>query len=141
MRAMSRARSTSAAMRAVASMCSHGVVGAFVGIGIGGGSVSSRKTRRNCMAAPLMRCRLRRPAQESVDDPAQVEQIIEPAKSVGSWAGDRRLRIPISPSGRNERTGAVRQDNENKAHAALSDAVNYRKRLTLKRVSLTRNDH
>jgi len=38
------------------------------------------------------------------DDPAQLEQIIKPAETVGdpgSW-GRRRLPIPICPGGRNE---------------------------------------
>src|SRR5215467_5393020 len=101
MRAISRARSSSAAMRAVSSRFFHGVVGEFVGIELGVGSVSSRKTRRNCMAAaPLRRRRLRRSAQESVDDPAQVEQIVEPAEIVGNL-GSWGLRYPISPGGRN----------------------------------------
>jgi hypothetical protein len=43
----------------------------FVGVGgLGGGSVSSRKARCNCMAAPLMRRRLRGSAKESVDERA-----------------------------------------------------------------------
>jgi hypothetical protein len=91
------------------SICSHD--GWFVGVvGFGGGSVSSRNARRNCMAAPLMRRRLRGPAEESLDERAQAEQIIKSAEIVGnmgSWGGTR-LRFPISPGGRNERAGAVR---------------------------------
>src|SRR6516165_4794060 len=107
MDAMSRARTSSAGIRAAST-----IVGA---VGLGGGSVSSRNARCNCMAASLMRRRLRGPAEESVDDLAQQEQITEPAEivgNVGSW-GRARLRIPISPGGRNERAGAVRQYSEN----------------------------
>jgi hypothetical protein len=100
------------------------------------------------MAAPLMRRRLRRPAQESIDDLAQMEQITEPAEIVGNvgiCAGGRRSRrlvcVPISPRGRNERAGAVRQDHENETHATASNAVNYRKRAALKRVTLARYNH
>src|SRR5258705_1700076 len=107
---MSRARNSSAAIRAASSICSHD--GAFVGVvGFAGGSISSRNARCNCMAAPLMRRRLRGPAEESLDERAQAEQIIKPAElvgNVGSWGGAARLRIPISPGGRNERAGAVR---------------------------------
>src|SRR5215470_12489572 len=141
---MSRARSSSAAKRAASSICSHGVLGEFVGIELGCGSVSSRKTRRNCMVAPLVRRRLSRSAQESVDDPAQVEQIIEPAEivgNVGSWVSELRLRIPISPGGRNERAGAVWQDRKNERHAAPADACNYCKRSALEWVPLARNHH
>jgi hypothetical protein len=97
------------------------------------------------MAAPLMRCRLRGSAKESVDERAQAEQIIKPAEivgNVGSWRADlRRLRIPISPGNRNERAGTVRQDHENQTHAAAPNAVNYRKRSALKWVPLARNHH
>ena len=96
------------------------------------------------MAASLMRRRLGGPAEESVDDLAQPEQITEPAEIVGNGgicAGARRLQIPISPGSRNERASAVRQCNENEPHAASADAVNYRKRPTLKWVSLARNYH
>ena len=95
------------------------------------------------MAAPLMRRRLRRPAEESVDERAQAEQIIKPAEIVGnveSWGG-ARLSFPISPDCRNERPSAVRQDDENKTHTTPADAVNYRKRATLKWVPLARNHH
>ena len=95
-----------------------------------------------------MRRRLRWPAQESVDDRAQVEQITEPAEIVGNVGicpGARPFRwslgIPISPGDRNERAGAVRQDNENETHPASPNAVNYRKRSALKRVMLARNHH
>jgi len=60
------------------------------------------------MAAPLMRRRLRGPAEESVDECAQVEQIIQPAEIVGNVERWGRLCIPISPGDRNERAGAVR---------------------------------
>src|SRR5262249_44384008 len=136
---MRRARSSSAAIRAAPSICSHG--GGFVGaVGLGRcGSVSSRKARWNCMAS-LMRRRLRGSAEESVDERAQAEQIIKPAEIVGnveSWG----LSFPISPDCRNERASAVRQDDENKTHATSADAVNYRKRAALKWVPLARNHH
>jgi hypothetical protein len=62
--------------------------------------------KRNCIAASLVWRRLSRPAQESVDDRAQVEQLIEPAEIVGKVRIRRNFRgllsIPISPSDRNE---------------------------------------
>src|SRR5215831_2525188 len=142
MLAMRRARSSSADIRAASSICSHR--GTIVGaVGLGCGSVSSRNARCNCMAASLMRRRLRGPAEESVDERAQAEQIIKPAQivgNVGSW-GRAWLRIPISPGGRNERAGAVRQYNENETNPASADAVDYRKRAALKWVTLARNHH
>src|SRR5262245_37423926 len=106
MDAISRARSSSAAIRAASSICCHD--GRFVGvIGFGGGSVSLRNARCNCMAAPLMRRRLRGPAEESLDERAQAEQIIKSAEIMGNVGslGGARFRIPISPRGRNERAG------------------------------------
>jgi len=94
------------------------------------------------MAAPLMRRRLRRPAEESVEERAQAEQIIKPAEIVGnveSWGA--RLYIPISPGCRNERAGAVRQYNKNKTHAASADTGDHRKRSALKWVPLAHNHH
>src|SRR5215468_5212110 len=141
MDAMSRARTSSAVIRAASSICSHG--GTIVGaVGLGG-SDSSRNARCNCMAASLMRRRLRGPAEEGVDERAQAKQIIEPAEivgNVGSWGG-ARLHIPIRPGGRNERAGAVRQCNENETYPAPPDAVDYRKRAALKWVTLARNHH
>jgi len=95
------------------------------------------------MAASLMRRRLRGPAQESVDDLAQHEQITKPAEIVGNVgsSGRARLRIPISPGGRDERACAVRQYNENETYSAPPDAVNYRKRAALKWVTPARNHH
>src|SRR5262249_60584563 len=118
MDAMSRARSSSATVRAPSSICSHG--GGFAGVVGLDGSVSWRNARCNCMAAPLMRRRLRGPAQESVDDLAQHEQITKPAEIVGNVgsSGRARLRIPISPGGRDERACAVRQYNENETYSA-----------------------
>jgi hypothetical protein len=144
MDAMSRAMSSSAAIRATSSICSHG--GGFVGVfGLGGGSVSSRNARCNCMAAPLMRRRLRGPAEESVDERAQAEQIIKPAEivgNVGSWGAELpRLRIPISPGSRDERAGAVWQDRKNETHATSADTGDYCKRSALKWVPLARNHH
>jgi hypothetical protein len=95
------------------------------------------------MAAPLIRRRLKGPAEESVDECAQAEQIIKPAEIVGnveSW-GSARFCIPISPDCRNERAGAVRQNNENETHAASADTGDYCKRAALKWVPLARDHH
>jgi hypothetical protein len=48
--------------------------------------------RRSCIAASLVWRRLSRPAQESVDDRAQVKQLIEPAEIVG------KMRIVVRRS-------------------------------------------
>jgi hypothetical protein len=81
------------------------------------------------MNALFWRRRLDVSAAQSVDDLAQVKQIPEPAQIVVAIASivrrrsPRRLRAPIGPLGRNERTAAVRQDHENEQDAAPPDAV------------------
>ena len=101
--------------------------------------------KRNCIAASLVWRRLSRPAQESVDDRAQVKQLIEPAEIVGKVRIRRNFRrllsVPISPSDRNERTGAVRQNHENETHAASANAGDYRKRVAFKWVPFARNHY
>src|SRR5215469_16269041 len=88
----SRARTSIATIRAASSICCHGVVGGFVGVGLAGGSVRSKMARRNCIAAYLLWRRLSRPPQESVDDRAQVEQLIEPAEIAGKVRIGRSAR-------------------------------------------------
>jgi hypothetical protein len=43
---------------------------------------------------------------------------------------------PIGPRGRNERSAAVRQDDEHEQNAASLDAADHRQRLALERVAL-----
>jgi hypothetical protein len=92
------------------------------------------------MAALHVWRRLGRSAQESVNDLAKLEQITEPAER--GCAGDiviaRRCVgvAPVSPHGGNERSAAVRQDDEHERHAASLDAADHRKRLALERVAL-----
>jgi hypothetical protein len=44
---------------------------------------------------------------------------------------------PVGPRGGNERSAAIRQDDEHEQHAASLDAADRRQRLALERVALT----
>jgi hypothetical protein len=94
------------------------------------------------MAALLARHRRDVSAVESVDDLAQVEQITESAEIVDTITGLVRRRspgllcTPIGPAGRNERSAAVRQDDENEEDAAPPDAADHRQRMAFECVTL-----
>jgi hypothetical protein len=85
--------------------------------------------------------RLDVPAQESVDDLAKLEQITELAERrcvndiviPERWVGI----APVGPRGWNERSAAVRQDDEHEQHAVSLDAADHRQRLALERMALT----
>jgi hypothetical protein len=93
------------------------------------------------MAALHVWCRLDVPAQESVDDLAKLEQITQLAERgcVVGVIAQRCVGIgiaPVGPRGGNERSAAIRQDDEHEQHAASLDAADHRQRLALKRVAL-----
>jgi len=99
------------------------------------------------MAALHMWRRLDVPAQESVDDLAKPEQITELAErgcEVDSVIAQRCVVgsiAPVGPRGRNERSAAVRQDDEREQHSASLDAADHRQRLALERVTLAGNGY
>jgi len=82
------------------------------------------------------------PAEESVDELAQLEQIIELAERecvVDIIFAQRRVDVciaPVGPCGRNERSAAVRQDDQHEQHAAPLDAADHRQRSALERMAL-----
>jgi hypothetical protein len=92
------------------------------------------------MAALHVWRRLGRSAQESVDDLAKLEQITEPAErecAVDIVIAPRCVAIaPVGPRDGNERSAAVRQDDEYEQHAASLDAADHRQGLALERVAL-----
>src|SRR5271157_765374 len=141
MRAMRRARISSAAMREASSSCSHAVASRF-----GGRSGWSRKTRFSCMAALLERRRLNGSVVESVNDLAQLEQIAESAEIVGATSIVRRrspglLGAPIGPVGRIQRAATVWQDDENEGDAEPSDTADHGQRLAFEGVALAGDRH
>ena len=99
------------------------------------------------MAALHMWRRLKLPAQESVDDATQLEQIAELAerrfvldivvalRSVGASIA------PVGPCGWNERSAAVRQDNKNEQYAASLDAADHRQRLAFEGLAPARDGY
>jgi hypothetical protein len=97
------------------------------------------------MAALHVWRRLDVPAQESVDDLAKPEQITELAERgcvVDIVIARRYVGIaPVGPRGRNERSAAVRQDDEHEQHAVSLDAADHRQRLALERVALADNGY
>src|SRR5271165_179586 len=109
MRAMRRARISSAATREAWSSCRHAVASGAAG-GFGARSGGSRKASFNCMTALLWRRRLDMSAAQSVDDLAKVKQIAEPAQIVVAIGllrapdGERvmdRLDLRLVQTGRN----------------------------------------
>jgi len=142
MRAMRRASTPSAAIRAAASSCSQAAGGDLVGAWPDGGSEGLRNAKFSCMAALHVWRRLDVPAQESVDDLAKPEQITELAERgcvVDIVIAQRWVGVgiaPVGPGGRNERSAAVRQDGEHEQHAASLDAADHRQRLALERMAL-----
>ena len=78
---------------------------------------------------------------ESVNDLAQVEQIVEPAEIVATTSIVRLrspclLGVPIGPIGRNQRAATVWQDHENEEDAAPPDAADHGQRLAFEGVAL-----
>jgi hypothetical protein len=92
------------------------------------------------MAALHLWCRLDAPAQESVNDPAKLQQISELAERgcvVDIVIARRCVEIaPIGPRGRNERSATIRQDDEHEQDAASLNAADDSQCLTVKRVAL-----
>src|SRR5271165_3467444 len=87
------------------------------------------------------------PALESVDDLAKLEQITQLAERgcvVGSVIAQRCVGIgiaPVGPRGGNERSAAIRQDDEYEQHAASLDAADHRQRLPLERMARSNDRH
>ena len=91
------------------------------------------------MAALLVRRRLKLPAEERVEDCAQLEQIAHSAERdavdiVVVLRGIGAGCTPVGPRGRNERAAAIRQDDEHKHHAASLDAADHGQRLAFEGV-------
>ena len=99
------------------------------------------------MAALLARRRLGVSVAKSVDEIAQSEQITEPAKIVGILLDiDRRrssdrLRVPIGPACRDERSATVRQNCEKIVDAAPLDGADHDQRLAFEGMTLARDRH
>ena len=147
MRAMRRASTPSAAIRAAASSCSQAAGGDLVGAWPDGGSEGLRNAKFSCMAALHVWRRLDVPAQESVDDLAKPEQITELAERgcvVDIVIAQRWVGVgiaPVGPGGRNERSAAVRQDDQHEQDAPPLDAVDHAERLAFERMTLANNGH
>ena len=142
MRAMRRARISSAATREASSIWFHAVVDGGIEDGSGGRSGGSMKANFNCMTVLLSRRRLNESAAQSVDDLAQVKQIPESAQIVVAIAdivrrcSSRRFRAPIGPLSWNQRPAAVGQDYEYEEDAAPPDAADRGQRLAFEGVAL-----
>ena len=91
--------------------------------------------------------RLELPAQESVEDRAQLEQIAQAAEGVPVAEIVVALRCvgagiaPVGPCGWNERAAAVRQDNKNEQYAASLDAADHRQRLAFEGMAPARDGY
>src|SRR5271157_3097644 len=142
MRAIRRARISSAATREASSSCRHAVANGAAGEGFGARWGGSWKASFNCMTALLLRRRLDVSAAQSVDDLAQVKQIPESAQIVVAIADIIRRRAvgllgaPIGPLGRNERPASVWQNHENQEDALPPDAADRGQRLAFEGVAL-----
>ena len=87
------------------------------------------------------------PAQESVEDRAQLEQITEIAERgavveiVIAWRCVGAGIAPVGPRGRNERPAAIRQDDQHEHHAASLEAADHGQRLAFEGVPPTGDRH
>jgi len=96
------------------------------------------------MAALHVWRRLGRSAQESVDDLAKLEQITELAERgcvVDIVSARRCVAAPVGPRSRNERSAAVRQDDEHEQRAASLDGVDHAESLAFEGVAPPDNGH
>jgi hypothetical protein len=93
------------------------------------------------MTALLSRRRLNESAAQSVDDPAQVKQIAKSSQiAVVVIAGVHRrgpsfVQAPIGPFSRNERSTAVRYNDDKVEDAVQPNPADHRERLTFKDVT------
>ena len=91
--------------------------------------------------------RLIESATQSVEDPAQVEQIGEPTEIAGSGGTTRRRHVgaislaPVSPSCRNERAAAVGRADKQKQIVAPSNTIDHRQGLALEGVAFSSDRH
>ena len=142
MRAMRRARISSAATREASSSCRHAVANGAAEEGFGGKMGWVEEGQFNCMTALLSLRQLDVSAVQSVDDLAQVKQIPKSAQIVVAIADMLRRRAvgllgaPIGPLSWNERPAAVRQDHQNEKDAAPPDAADREQRLAFEGVAL-----
>jgi hypothetical protein len=100
------------------------------------------------MAALHWRHRLEAPALESVNDLAQLEQIVESGETVQVCIFSSRKRQPALPGGvevcpvrRNKRAAAVGQYHKQPEHAAALDAADDRQASPFECVPLASNGH
>jgi hypothetical protein len=89
--------------------------------------------------------RLIESATQSVEDPAQVEQIGKLGEITGCDGVIREKRIafvaPVTPSCRNERAAAIGQAHKQKQIAAPSYALDHRQGLAFEGVAFPRDRH
>jgi len=83
---------------------------------------------------------------ESVDHLAQMEQIVDAAKSGSATVDVRRpslapFPVPVGPVDRDQRSAAVRQNRENKTDTTTSHAMDHRERLAFEGVPFTGDGH
>jgi hypothetical protein len=100
----------------------------------------------SCIGALPAGGRLTVSDEESVEDGAQLGKIREPADGVGgAWrfiAGCRAgIAAPVGPGRRDQRTAAVRQDDEQEQAAAALDGANDAEALALEGVAPSRHRH
>ena len=148
MRAMRRASMPRAAIRAVLSSASHVVGDGLAGtrLGTGDGSSVVRIGIFSCMFTLRAQRRLVPSAEKSVENcaqPAKISEMSERRCVVDIAAstlhyGSVRF-VPVGPSGWNQRSAAIRQDDEHEQAAASFDCADDAERLPLERVSSTRH--
>ena len=101
------------------------------------------------MATLPWQSRLIESATQSVEDPAQVEQIGKLGEITGCGGVIREKRIayviafvaPVTPSCRNERAAAIGQAHKQKQIAAPSYALDHRQGLAFEGVAVPRDRH
>src|SRR6516165_9851917 len=144
MRAIRRARISSAVRRAGSSSCFQRLSERVPP----GGSGGSKKARFNCTRLPF--CGSADPgrsAAESVDEMAQLKQFAKAAKSTRAGIGfparahtATMTLVPVSPLSWDQRATAVREAGQREQNAAAADTADDGERAALKRMALA-GDH
>src|SRR5215469_4733191 len=144
MRAIRRARISSAVRRAGSSSCSQRLSERVPP----GGSGGLKKARFSCTWLPLLGgADPGRSAVESVDELAQLKQIAKAGQSTRAGIGfparahtATMTLVPVSPLSRDQRATAIREAGQREENAAAADTADDGKRAALKRMALA-GDH
>src|SRR5437763_14393431 len=149
MRAIRRARISSAAQRAGSSSCSQRLGARLSQRGPPGGSGGRKKPSSVARRLPFCGgADPERSAAEVVDEMAQLKQIAKAAQSMRTDVGfparahaATMTLVPVSPLGRDQRATAVGEAGQHEQNTAAADTADDGERAALKRMALASNNY